>query len=248
MERPKRISRWRIALRVALLGAAVVGSGVFTRWIGGNQGTVAPGMVHRSGQLSGSGLGRTIRSKGIRAVLNLRGGNPSERWYQEERGATLANGATLIDFAMASDMYLSRNQARALVELLERCEKPMLIHCQWGAERTGLASAFAELLRPGGSLRNARAEFSPYYLYLPIRDGLTMRRHLDRYESWLAGQRVGHSPETFRRWVRDGYTPGSPSREEWPYDPYPLVVVHRPADHSRPEVAKRPRTPATSMK
>jgi protein tyrosine phosphatase (PTP) superfamily phosphohydrolase (DUF442 family) len=248
MERPKRTSRWRIALRVALAGVAAVLLGVFVRWLGGNQGTVSPGSIHRSGQLTGAGLSRAIRSKGLRTVLNLRGGNPSERWYQEERGASLAQGATLVDFAMASDMDLSRYQARALVDLLDRCEKPMLIHCQWGAERTGLASAFAELLRPGGSLESARGQFTPYYLYLPIRDGLTMRRHIDRYEAWLAGQGIGHSSSAFRRWIRDGYDPGSPSREDWPYDPYPLVVLHRTAKPPPWELPRKPHPRAAASR
>jgi hypothetical protein len=242
------MSRWRIALRVALVGLAAVSLGVLVRWLGGNQGTVSPGSIHRSGQLTGIGLSRAIRSKGIRTVLNLRGGNPSERWYQEERETTLAEGATLVDFAMASDMDLSRYQASALVDLVDRCAKPMLIHCQWGAERTGLAAAFAELLRPGGSLKSARGQFSPYYLYLPIRDGLTMRRHIDRYEAWLEGQRIGHSTDAFRRWIRDGYVPGSPSREEWPYDPYPLVVVHRPANRPQGVIARKPRPSAAASR
>ena len=33
------------------------------------------------------------------------------------------------------------------------------------------------------------------------------------------------SPEHFRRWVDEGFRPQLPNREEWPYDPYPLVVI-----------------------
>ena len=108
---------------------------------------------------------------------------------------------------MASDMYLSRSQARTLVQVLDECSKPILIHCQWGAERTGLVSAFVEMLRPEGSLKRAKEQFSPYYLFLPIRDGLVMRRHIDLYEGWLRNHGTQHSPTEFRRWIREGYRP-----------------------------------------
>ena len=124
--------------------------------------------------------------------------------------------------------------ASALIETLETAEYPLLIHCAWGSERTGLVSAFAELLRPGGTLDDARAQFSIRYLFVRINDGKVMAEHLDQYETWLRNERPSN---TTRPIFTDGSTrdssPGGPSREEWPYDPYPLVVVTRPGS-SRP--------------
>ena len=40
-------------------------------------------------------LNRTIRANGIRTVLNLRGGNPTESWYQNERRTTLQRWSDL---------------------------------------------------------------------------------------------------------------------------------------------------------
>ena len=123
---------------------------------------------------------------------------------------------------------MSRAQLRTVVRTLDTAEYPMLIHCQWGAERTGLISAFAELLRPGSTPADARAQFSIRYLFLPINDGKIMAEHLDQYESWLAANGWTHEPAHFRRWVEEGYRPRIPNREQWPYDPYPLVVISRP--------------------
>ena len=50
---------------------------------------------------------------------------------------------------------MSHAQLSAVVDSIEKAEYPMLIHCAWGSERTGLVSAFAELLRPGGTLADA---------------------------------------------------------------------------------------------
>lgn len=236
VSRRVRVRVWVIR---AITGLAIVPAlFVLGRWFTGNLGTVIPGEVYRSSQLSSSGLTRVLTDRQIRTVLNLRGPNPEQPWYVDERAATLAAGATQVDVAMASDLWLTRDQARMLLDLLDRCERPMLIHCQWGAERTGLVAAWVELLRPGGSLEAARRQFAPYYLYLPIKDGLVMRAHIEQYAGWLREGGFTHTPDRFRQWVRTEYDPGSPSREEWPYDPYPLAVVTRPGGPGNREVRR----------
>lgn len=200
------------------------------RWMTGNLGVVEPARIYRSRQLDAGTLTRVIRDKGIRTVLNLRGPNPSADWYPAERLATIGAGATLVDVPLASDYWLTREQARGLVELLDSAERPLLVHCQFGAERTGLVSMMAVLLRPGGTLEEARSQFSPYFLFLPTEDGLVMLGHLRQYERWLGREGVEHSADAFRRWIGDHYRPGTPNRSQWPYDPYPLRVVTRPGD------------------
>ncbi len=135
---------------------------------------------------------------------------------------------------MSSCVWMSHAQLRALVAALDTAEYPILIHCAWGSERTGLVSAFAELLRPDGTLEEARAQFSPGYLFVRVNDGKVMAEHLDQYENWLREGKLAHNPTTFRRWVHEGFKPGVPNREKWLYDPYPLLVITRPG--SEPEV------------
>jgi protein tyrosine phosphatase (PTP) superfamily phosphohydrolase (DUF442 family) len=209
--------------------ALIVTGGLYVAWDQANHnfGEVQHGRIYRSGQMPASALVRTIRNHKIRTILNLRGSNRDD-WYTAERRATLDSSATQVDIAMSSCIWMSRAQLRTVVQTLDTAEYPMLIHCQWGAERTGLISAFAELLRPGGTLEAARAQFSVRYLFLRINDGKIMAEHLDQYERWLADKGWAHEPDRFRQWVEDGYRPQLPNREQWPYDPYPLVVISRP--------------------
>ncbi|RUL86119.1 protein tyrosine phosphatase [Tautonia sociabilis] len=200
------------------------------RWTTGNVGVIEPGSIYRSAQLDAETLAALIRRRGIRSVLNLRGPNPAADWYPAEREATLSAGATLIDVPLASDYWLTPEQAEQLVEVLDSASRPLLVHCQFGAERTGLVASMAVLLRPGGSIAEAEAQFSPYFLFLPIKDGLVMRGLLRQYQRWLADSQAEHSPATFRRWIAEQYRPGTPNRSQWPYNPYPLRVVTRPAD------------------
>jgi protein tyrosine phosphatase (PTP) superfamily phosphohydrolase (DUF442 family) len=168
---------------------------------------------------------RAIAEHHVQTVINLRGTNPDEPWYRAEREAALASGAVLVDLPLASDQWLSHEQAESLIHVLDTVKYPALVHCEWGAERTGLVAATAVLLRPGSTLAEARAQFSLYYLFVNIKDGRVMHGHLTQYERWLSTRRAVHSPDDFRRWLLVHYEPEGNSRENWPCNPYPLRVV-----------------------
>ncbi len=222
----RRPNRWIARLAVLALALPAM-------WMGWNQanhnfGVLQPGRIYRSGQMPPGALERTVRELRIKTVLNLRGPNPREPWYRDEVAATLSAQATQVDIALSSCVWMSRIQLRTLVRVLDTCEYPAIFHCAWGSERTGLASAVAELLRPSGTLADARGQLVMRYLYVRFGDGRIMAEFLDQYEDWLRRGGLEHRPEVFRRWVAEGYIPGEPNREEWPYDPSPLVVETRP--------------------
>jgi protein tyrosine phosphatase (PTP) superfamily phosphohydrolase (DUF442 family) len=241
-----RLPRWRRLLRtsVVVLAAVLASGGVWVSWRRGtgNTGTIEPGRIYRSAQLGASALECMIRERGIKTVLNLRGANPEESWYQQELAATLRAGATQVDVPLASDQWLSREQVETLLAVLDNSAYPILIHCEFGAERTGLVAALATLLRPESDLGDARAQFHLGHLFLPIGDGRVMVGHLEAYESWLRDNRVEHTPEQLRHWLASAYRPGHPSREFWPCNPYPRRVVTRRVGGQRcTEVDRSPR-------
>lgn len=225
--RARRVGR-RIILAAALLLLAPTAFYAWRSCVVSNFGVLEPGRAYRASQMTANTLSATIQERHLKTVLNLRGVNPGQSWYRAERAATIDAGATLVDVALSSCQWMSRAQLRTVVRVLDTSEYPMLIHCQHGAERTGWVAAVALLLRPGKTLDDAQSQFSISYLFARIGDGKVMAEHLDRYQTWLADHQWRHSPERFRLWVDEGFTPGHPSREDWPYDPYPLVVITRP--------------------
>lgn len=67
-------------------------------------------------------------------------GESGETWYlQEVDGANLA-AITHFDFRLSASKRVSPQQARQLIALLQTAPKPILIHCQAGADRTGMAA------------------------------------------------------------------------------------------------------------
>ena len=119
--RRRQLARW-----IARFAAAVVLAGVlYVAWDQAtyNFGELQPGRIYRSGQMPASALGRTIRDHKIKTVLNLRGSN-KDAWYSSERKATLDAGATQIDIAMSSCIWMSRAQLRTVIETLDTAEYP----------------------------------------------------------------------------------------------------------------------------
>ena len=188
--------------------------------------------VYRSDQMDPDMLGLVIRKLGIKTVINLRGPNPGDSWYDHERAATLANGAQQVDMPLSSCEWMSRDQAVNLAETLKNARRPLLIHCFHGSERTGLASAMTRLLTDGQTVGDARKSFSWWYLFTGLGDGVVTLRQFEQYRAWLASHHQEHKPEVFMTWLKTEFKPGNPSREMWPYDPYPLLVRSRPASAS----------------
>jgi hypothetical protein len=234
MKRSRRSMVWAIRLALALV--FVPASYVAWDQANYNFGIVRQDHIYRAGQMPPQALARTIAAHRIRTVINLRGSNNVDAWYRDELAATNRASATQIDIAMSSCVWMSRAQLAAVIDTLDSADYPLLIHCSWGSERTGLVSAFTELLRPGSTIEDARAQFSLAYLFVRFGDGQVMAEHLDQYQSWLLGRKLQHEPANFRRWVKEGFKPGLPNREQWPYDPYPLVVITRPG--AKPEIRK----------
>ena len=102
---------------------------------------VAKGEAFRSAQPSPQDLERYARDQGIRTVINLRGANPSEAWYRDEVATARRLGLRHIDFRMSAKRGITNEEAWQLIQIMRDAPKPLLIHCESGADRSGLASA-----------------------------------------------------------------------------------------------------------
>jgi hypothetical protein len=112
------------------------------------------------------------------------------------------------DISLSAGRLPPVQELRRLVEVLDRTEYPVLIHCNRGADRTGLASVVAELLLTDATLAEGRRQLGPRYSHLALGRPANMDRFFDLYSEWLAAQGIEHSRKHFRRWLLNEYCPG----------------------------------------
>lgn len=122
---------------ILALGGAYLGALQLT----GNFNTVVSGELYRSGQLGPAQIADYTRQYGIKTIINLRGDNTGSAWYDAEVAEARRLNVTHLNFGISARRELSVTQAVALINAMKTAQKPILIHCQAGADRSGLASA-----------------------------------------------------------------------------------------------------------
>lgn len=113
-----------------------------------NLDVVEEGKLYRSGQLSPKELGRILNGTTfgvkIKTVINLRGAS-NQSWYFDEKRVCQDYGVELIDIPMLASCASSKENLYKLLRAFKKASRPILIHCQGGADRTGEAAALWKL-------------------------------------------------------------------------------------------------------
>ncbi|PTM97279.1 fused DSP-PTPase phosphatase/NAD kinase-like protein [Mycoplana dimorpha] len=132
----------RILLRAsALAGAALLSIGLYLGYLklSGNFHEVIAGEFYRSGQPTAAQLADYANRYGIKTVINLRGTSDDD-WYSQEIAESKRLGIRHVDFRMSARNQLSPERSKALIAIMRNAQKPILVHCQAGSDRSGLAS------------------------------------------------------------------------------------------------------------
>ncbi len=109
-------------------------------------------MLYRSEQPTALGM-KNLEKLGIRTVINLRAFNDDQ---DEVRGTSLRTERLKILTWRVDDRHVI-----AVMRLLRKVENgPFLIHCQHGADRTGLMSAMYRILEQNWSIEDAVQELT----------------------------------------------------------------------------------------
>jgi len=160
--------RWlkRAVLTVGLF-AVLAGSWAGYLRLSGNFHAVEEGVIYRSAQLSGDEFQSRIRAYSIRTIINLRGENSERQWYVNEMMAVASTGTRHIDFPISANRDLTDVQLDQLTAILRDAQQPVLVHCEGGADRSGLASAIYEFAIAERSVSSAASQLSFRYGHFP---------------------------------------------------------------------------------
>ena len=146
-----------------------------------------PHQIHRMSQ------------QGIRTIVNLRGRTRTST-YEHERAACARYGVTLIDFPMKSRGAPTRAVILAAHDLLDKVERPFLMHCKSGADRAGLMSVLYLHVKQGVPMVEAKKQLSLRYGHVRHADTGILDEVFERYLADTAVRPIG-----FMEWVETVY-------------------------------------------
>jgi len=172
----------------------------FLRVLWRNFHQIAP-QVYRSNQPSAKQLQAIHRRTGLASVLNLRG-NSAQSFYLFEAEVCAELGITLIDLPMSATTAPSRKNLETLYKTLQTVQKPVLIHCKSGADRTGLAAVMYLLLIERRPFAEAKRQLGLTYLHIANSAAGIQDHFLRSFEA--ANQATGIE---FLDWMRTEYDP-----------------------------------------
>lgn len=176
--------------------------------LGSNFHAVVPGQIYRGAQHSGPELEKLIARQGIRTIVNLRGLGANAAWYLEQGRAVQKAGIAQEDVCLSATRLPSQHEVRRVVEIFDRSERPLYVHCRRGSDRTGLVCAMFLLLDDSVSRADAMAALHWRYGHFNLSKTARMDDFFELYEDYLAETGQKHSASVFRNWAISEYRGG----------------------------------------
>jgi molecular chaperone DnaJ len=124
----------------------------------------------RSKQLSSRKLRYYIDRFNIKTVINLRGLNENSSWWKKENLTVKSCGAKLYNIRMSARELPNKKNILYLLNLYDKAEKPILIHCLGGSDRTGEAAALWVIDQQKKSKKVALRQLSLKYGHIKIKN------------------------------------------------------------------------------
>lgn len=183
---PARAASRAIGIALAIACLVAMGAGAWPHVVAKNFGTVVPGKIYRSGELTVAALADVVRDHDIKTIIDFGAfeeGSPRDNLEAKAAEALGVERHVLRlegDGTGDPDMYL-----RALRIMTDPARQPILIHCGAGSERTGCAVVLYRHIVQGVEIDRAYQEARDFshdpdrnpklrplidYIALPVQD------------------------------------------------------------------------------
>ncbi|MBC7456709.1 MAG: tyrosine-protein phosphatase [Bdellovibrionaceae bacterium] len=141
-----------------LFAAYIYRTSVFR--ISENFGTVEPGRVYRSAQLTEDELKEVVAKYQIKTIISLRGSPHQTLFYTAEEPTIFKLGVNYEYVGLSDSHFPNKEDIRRVMDIFQTKQYPILIHCRVGADRTGMVSALYERLFMKKSLEESMDQLS----------------------------------------------------------------------------------------
>ena len=138
--------------------------------------------LYRSGQMRTGEWNKSFEEHHYRSVLNLRGENKKVDWYDKELEFASEHNIEHYDFALTAKTAPSDAEMVSIVKIMRLAPKPLLVHCNSGADRAGLVSALYVYSIEGMQAASAHQQLSFWYGHFSwLRKTAAMDRALSNF-------------------------------------------------------------------
>ncbi len=178
--------KYKFLIAIVAIFFSVASAIVFYAAEQGNFHAITVGEAYRSAQLDNDELAYYVKKYNIKSILNLRGKNPARTWYKDEVNFSLKNNVAHYDIGLSA--YLSPKAADVsnLMDIFKRAPRPLLMHCQAGADRSGLVAAMWKVVVDKTSKTEAEKQLSILYGHLSIGSASAMDNFFQGWNPDLA--------------------------------------------------------------
>ncbi len=112
-----------------------------------------------------------LRKYGIKTIVNLRGENPGQSWYEDEKRVAQEEGVLFYSIAMSAVRMTTKQELAQLLNIYANAPRPIYIHCQGGADRTGEAAAIWAIDQMGQNNSEALNQLGLQYGHRKYKNG-----------------------------------------------------------------------------
>jgi protein tyrosine phosphatase (PTP) superfamily phosphohydrolase (DUF442 family) len=188
------------AVLLAAIGAFMYHASVFRPAMNFHE--IDPGKFYRSAQLSKDEFDDIVQKYHIRTVINLRGSQPGEWWFDDEKSALDRLNVRFENIGFSTEQLQTKEDWTRYLELLKTAERPILVHCRSGADRTGEATAVYKYDYMHATKEQALEQVSVRYLHVPLFMP-AKRLFIENYEGpdWLLNK-YNPCEQKFRAYAR----------------------------------------------
>jgi uncharacterized protein (TIGR01244 family) len=149
--------------------------------------TVIAGELYRSARPSPEEIAEWHKRYGIKTIINLQGAHPYADWYRKEKATAESLGIKFIVHQMSARRDVQADEVEQILNILATAQRPILVHCRNGADRSGLVSALYVAGVARGSEFFAELQLTPFFGHLPFAflPAYAMDRSFERAEPRL---------------------------------------------------------------
>ncbi|MEM9726020.1 MAG: sulfur transferase domain-containing protein [Pseudomonadota bacterium] len=149
---------------------------------------------------------RRIRRRGVRTIVNLRGGRQFGS-YPLEREACARLGLAYEEITLRSREAPSLQTLQDAADLLERVEYPVLFHCKSGADRSGLMAALYLMLKAKRPASDAKRMLALRYGHVRQSKTGVLDAFVDAFAEAEREARAAGRDLSLMEWARGDYDP-----------------------------------------